>query len=144
MQPVYVAHTNDQLGVWALAILSGFGAQTMLLRGEDPTVQRTETVLFTGRIISEGRTAFPSKHLRRIILPRDVEERGFAIPAFALNAHSLVALRQCDVVTEEMGEALRQLHFHQPSGWIGPKRRRQRDYLRRRAERCREHGYLAL
>lgn len=144
MQPIYVAHSNDQLAIQALAILSQFGAETHFLRGEDPVVQQTETVLFTGKTTQGRRTAFPSKHLRRIILPHDVESRGFVIPTFARYAQSLIALRERDVPTKELGEALRQLHFHQPSGWTGPKRKRQRDYMRRRAERCREHGYLAL
>jgi hypothetical protein len=143
-QAVYVAHRDDLLASGALMTLQGFGAVTSILSGTDPTACKTDIVLFSGRQydVPHSRQAYPSRCLRKILLPHDAEQRGFVIPSFARGASALFALKP-GASASSLEEALRQIYYMRTGIWTGPKPTRKNDWRSgHQARKEREHFSL--
>ena len=122
----FVAHKDDGLACAAIVFLKDLGARTLILSGPDTTAFSTDIVFFTGQVAGGHRQAFPSKTLRKLILPDDVVQRGFIIPAYAEQAGVLYAIRPPTpgATHANLNEAIRQIFYLREGAWKGPKKKR--------------------
>jgi hypothetical protein len=119
---LYISHPDDRLGVRALGAIKALGGQTELIRSFSMS-QEGVRAFFT----SPGN--YPSKHVRKLRLPHDVESRGFSIPLWMPNPCELYALRDIPNPTRaqlhNFDEAMRHVFYSDLHGaWTGPKKKR--------------------